>query len=218
MVALKKKYPSLKILVSLGGWGGCETCSDVFNSPEGINDFAKSVKELRNYFKIDGIDLDWEYPVIKGYPGHTYRKEDAVNFTSLVKTLRAINDPSFIISFAAGGFTSYIDSSIQWKEVIKYVDFINIMSYDLVHGYSETSGHHTPLYSTPQQKESTDNAVNMLIKKGVPEIKLIIGGAFYGRFFKINRKFMITPEEFLKTELENNPFYGSREYNEIVKI
>ena len=31
-VALKAKYPKLKVLVSFGGWGGCETCSDVFNS------------------------------------------------------------------------------------------------------------------------------------------------------------------------------------------
>jgi chitinase len=185
MVALKKRNPSLKIFVSLGGWGGCETCSDVFNSSIGIKEFAKSVKEVANYFKIDGIDLDWEYPVIKGFPGHTYRNEDAANFTELVKELRQVNNPSFEISFAAGGFTSYIDSSIQWKEVIKYVDFINIMSYDLVHGYSVISGHHTPLYSTPQQIESTDHAVKMLIKAGVPKNMLVIGGAFYGRFFQI---------------------------------
>lgn len=185
MVSLKKRNPALKIFVSLGGWGGCETCSDVFNSGIGIKEFAKSVYEVAEYFKIDGIDLDWEYPVIKGFPGHTYRKEDATNFTNLVKELRKINKPSFEISFAAGGFTSYIDSSIQWKEVIKYVNFINIMTYDLVHGYSVISGHHTPLYSTPQQIESTDHAVKMLLKSGVPQNMLVIGGAFYGRFFKI---------------------------------
>jgi len=59
------------------------------------------------------------------------------------------------------------------------------MSYDLVHGYSTVSGHHTPLYSTPQQMESTDNAVNLLLDKGVPEDKIVIGAAFYGRFFKM---------------------------------
>lgn len=185
MVSLKKRNPALKIFVSLGGWGGCETCSDVFNSNIGINEFAKSVKDVADYFKIDGIDLDWEYPVIKGFPGHTYRKEDAANFTNLVKEIRNVNKPSFEISFAAGGFTSYIDSSIQWKEVIKYVNFINIMSYDLVHGYSVISGHHTPLYSTAQQIESTDHAVKMLIKADVPKSMLVIGGAFYGRYFKI---------------------------------
>ena len=59
------------------------------------------------------------------------------------------------------------------------------MSYDLVHGYSTTSGHHTPLYSTDQQIESTDHAVQMLLKAGVPADKLVIGAAFYGRFFRI---------------------------------
>src|ERR1700749_4452648 len=30
LVSLKNRYPSLKVILSLGGWGGCETCSDVF--------------------------------------------------------------------------------------------------------------------------------------------------------------------------------------------
>ncbi|HZV70872.1 MAG TPA: glycosyl hydrolase family 18 protein [Saprospiraceae bacterium] len=185
MVALKSKHPDLKVMLSLGGWGGCETCSDVFNTANGRHEFAQSVKEISAYFHTDGIDLDWEYPAIDGFPGHTFRVEDKDNFTSLVKELRKVNSEDFEISFAAGGFTSYIDSSIDWKEVIKYTDFINIMTYDLVHGFSTVSGHHTPLYSTPQQTESTDHAVQMLLKAGVPAEQLVIGAAFYGRFFHI---------------------------------
>ena len=60
------------------------------------------------------------------------------------------------------------------------------MSYDLVHGYSKISGHHTPLFSTGKQIESTDHAVQMLLEKGVPAEKLVIGAAFYGRFFEID--------------------------------
>jgi len=175
----------MKVMMSLGGWGGCKTCSDVFNSAKGRKEFAQSVKEISGYFKTDGIDLDWEYPVVKGFPGHTFRQEDRANFTSLLKELRRVNGEQFEISFAAGGFTAYIDSAVEWKEVIKYASFINIMSYDLVHGYSVISGHHTPLYSTPQQTESTDHAVQMLLKAGVLAEKLVIGAAFYGRFFQI---------------------------------
>ncbi|MEO8085554.1 MAG: glycosyl hydrolase family 18 protein [Bacteroidota bacterium] len=185
MVELKAKNPQLKVMLSLGGWGGCETCSDVFNSVAGRKEFAISVKEVSSYFKTDGIDLDWEYPAIKGFPGHTYKPEDRTNFTSLLKELRDENGSEFEISFAAGGFTSYIDSAIAWREVIKYSNFINVMSYDLVHGYSRVSGHHTPLYSTSQQIESTDHAVQMLLKAGVPRGQLVIGAAFYGRFFQI---------------------------------
>src|SRR4028118_2182883 len=72
LVSLKSKNPSLKVILSLGGWGGCKTCSHVFATDKGRNDFAKSVKKLNDYFKTDGIDLDWEYPAIEGFPSHTY--------------------------------------------------------------------------------------------------------------------------------------------------
>jgi chitinase len=185
MVNLKIKNPQLKIMLSLGGWGGCENCSQVFSTPQGRKEFALSVKEISTYFKTDGIDLDWEYPAISGFPGHTYQPADRKNFTALVRELRKVNGKNFEISFAAGGFTDYIDKSIEWKKVVPSVNFINIMSYDLVHGYSTTSGHHTPLYSTPQQTESTDHAVQLLLQEGVPAGHLVIGAAFYGRFFKI---------------------------------
>lgn len=186
MVQLKSRNPEMKVMLSLGGWGGCETCSNVFSTKEGIEDFAQSVKEITGYFKTDGIDLDWEYPAIKGFPGHSFKTEDRNNFTTLLKELRKVNGDSFEISFAAGGFTEYINTSINWKEAMQYTNFVNIMSYDLVHGYSTTSGHHTPLYSTPQQIESTDHAVKLLLDEGVPAGKLVIGAAFYGRFFKID--------------------------------
>src|SRR6476659_1684808 len=35
MVAKKKENPKLKVLLSLGGWGGCQTCSDVFSTAQG---------------------------------------------------------------------------------------------------------------------------------------------------------------------------------------
>lgn len=186
MVNLKAKNQKLKVILSLGGWGGCATCSDVFNTTEGREEFAQSVKEISTYFHTDGIDMDWEYPAIQGPPGHMFRKEDRSNFTLLLKELRNVNGNNFEISFAAGGFTTYIDSAVEWEEIIKYTDFINIMTYDLVHGYSTTSGHHTPLYSTPAQIESTDHAVQMLLKAGVPADQIVIGAAFYGRFFQID--------------------------------
>lgn len=186
MVALKTKHPQLKVMLSLGGWGGCRSCSDVFSTAAGRKEFAQSVKEITTYFKTDGIDLDWEYPAIKGFPGHTFRPVDRTNFTLLLKELREVNGKNFEISFAAGGFTDYIQSSVDWKAAVKYTNFINIMSYDLVHGYSKTSGHHTPLYSTAQQTESTDHAVQLLLKAGVPARQLVIGAAFYGRFFHID--------------------------------
>ena len=64
------------------------------------------------------------------------------------------------------------------------VDKVNLMTYDLVHGYSTVTGHHTPLYSTPGQKESVDNAIHFLDSVGVPRHKMAIGAAFYARIFE----------------------------------
>jgi chitinase len=184
MVALKQKNPSLKVLLSLGGWGGCAPCSDVFATEDGRNEFARSVKELNAYFKADGIDLDWEYPAVPGYPGHKYAAGDKPAFTELVKALRKTLGKDQVITFAAGGFQRFLDEAVDWKEVMPQIDYVNLMSYDLVSGFSKTTGHHTALYSNPQQKESTDNAVTELIKRGVDPQKIIIGAAFYARVWE----------------------------------
>jgi chitinase len=185
MVSFKQKYPALKIILSLGGWGGCKDCSAAFASRKGRKAFAKSTKHVMKYFQTDGLDLDWEYPAIAGYPGHIYSPMDKENFTALIKVLRKKLGSKSEISFAAGGFDLFIDSSIEWKKVMQVADKVNVMSYDLVHGASKVSGHHTPLYSTRQQKESGDNAVNRLIEAGVPANKIILGAAFYGRMFEV---------------------------------
>ncbi|WP_276503461.1 glycoside hydrolase family 18 protein [Terrimonas pollutisoli] len=181
LVSLKKKNTKLKVLLSLGGWGGCEFCSPVFSTDEGRKAFARSVKEVNDYFKTDGIDLDWEYPAIEGHPGHAFKLEDKANFTALVKDLRNSLGNKHDISFAAGGFPKFLQESIDWKEVMPVVDYVNLMSYDLVNGYSTRTGHHTPLYSTPEQVESADNAITYLTSLGVPANKIVIGAAFYAR-------------------------------------
>lgn len=185
LVFLKKRNPSLKVLLSLGGWGGCETCSSVFSTEQGRSEFAQSVKTLNDFFHTDGIDLDWEYPAISGFPGHRYVPEDKHNFTLLVKALRQTLGNKHEITFAAGGFTKFLAESIEWNAISPLIDKINLMTYDLVHGFSTVTGHHTPLYSTPEQIESTDYAVRYLDSIGVPRSKMVIGAAFYARIFDV---------------------------------
>lgn len=184
LVALKKRNPKLKVILSLGGWGGCAPCSDVFNVAANREAFAKSVLALCQSFKTDGIDLDWEYPTIEGHPGHAYGAYDKPNFTALIQSLRKTLGKSYEVSFAAGGFQHYLDASVDWKAIMPLVDRVNLMTYDLINGYSTETGHHTALYSNPSQKESTDNCVQALIRMGVPREKLVIGAAFYGRMWE----------------------------------
>ncbi|MEZ4774985.1 MAG: glycoside hydrolase family 18 protein [Bacteroidia bacterium] len=184
LVALKSSHPKLKILLSLGGWGGCETCSEVFSSEAGRKEFSQSVKSLAQDFNIDGLDLDWEYPAISGYPDHPYKPEDKHNFTLLVKELRETLGEDFIISFAAGGFEKFLAESVEWDQVMPLVNNVNLMTYDLINGNSPTTGHHTALFSTTGQVESTDHAVHYLDSIGVSTQKMVIGAAFYARVWE----------------------------------
>jgi chitinase len=181
IVALKKKYPGLKVNLSLGGWGGCETCSDVFRTETGRREFAASAKELLVHFGADGIDLDWEYPAIEGVPGHTYRDEDKQSFTLLISEMRKQFGDRYEITFAAGGYGAYFQKSVEWDKVMPLVDYVNIMSYDLVSGNAVVTGHHTALYSTPEQEPSVASGIRTLDSLGVPRNKIVIGAAFYAR-------------------------------------
>lgn len=184
LVAMKNAYPGLKVMVALGGWGGCEPCSPAFSTSMGRKEFAVSVLQLLREYGADGIDLDWEYPTIPGFPGHAYAPEDYDHFTALLKILRHTLGENYEISFAAGGFTHFIEAAVNWKKVGKWVDRVNLMTYDLVSGFSPSTGHHTPLYSSERQKESADHCIQMLQQRKFPLHKLVLGAAFYARTWK----------------------------------
>ena len=184
LVSLKSRNPNLKILVALGGWGGCKTCSPVFSTAAGRDEFAASTKELLDYFNADGIDIDWESPVIKGFEGHPYSPDDKNNFTELVKALRKALGSFKEISFACNGLMECLENSYAWNDLIPYVDRVNLMTYDLVNSRNKSTGHHTPLNSTSFQRESTDNSVRYLDSLGFPKNKIVIGAAFYSRIFE----------------------------------
>jgi chitinase len=183
MVAFKQRNPKLKVLLSFGGWGGCANCSETFSRKKGRSTFAASVLALLQRHKVDGIDLDWEYPAVQGPPGHAWSPDDRGNFIELVRELRHVLGSGYEISFAAGG-TDECLRAFDYREVMPLVDRMHVMSYDLVHGYSTRTGHHTPLRSSPGQVLSADHAVHLLDSLGVPRDRIVIGAAFYARVFK----------------------------------
>ena len=185
VIAQKKKYPKLKVLVSLGGWGGCKTCSDAFSTKKGRTDFAISTVNIIESYQADGIDLDWEYPGISGFPGHKYQPGDRENFTELVLELRKHMNKGDILSFAAGANANdYFEKSIEWNKVMPLVDNVNLMTYDFYGSGSSKTGHHTPLGSDNFKEGSVVSSIKKLNKLGIKPEKIIIGAAFYIKTFK----------------------------------
>ena len=179
LVALKKNHPNLRVLISFGGWGGCETCSEVFSTDKNRHAFATSARTMLLKYKADGLDLDWESPVIGGYKNHKATGDDKANFTLLLKELRKTLPPASELCFDANSFDEYIRLSVDWGSAMPLVDFVNVMTYGLPADAHGQTGHHSALYSSSYQNESVNKAVEALHALGVPMDKIIIGAAFY---------------------------------------
>ena len=67
---IREINPDIKIVLSVGGWGA-DGFSQAARTEEGRALFAVSAVSLVETYGLDGIDLDWEYPVCGGLPGST---------------------------------------------------------------------------------------------------------------------------------------------------
>lgn len=193
---LKKVNPDLKILISVGGWNWSGKFSDTASTDFSRAAFADSCVEFITKYGIDGIDLDWEYPVGGGLPDNSKRPEDKQNFTLLLKEIRekldeqGLKDNRHYLLTIAGGASNYYLKNIEPDKIREYIDYANIMTYDLHGPWDAYSDFNAPLYSSsnssPQYKISVDSGVNAWIDAGFPKDKLVVGVPFYGYLYKIS--------------------------------
>ncbi|MDF1559191.1 MAG: glycoside hydrolase family 18 protein [Bacteroidales bacterium] len=194
LLSLKEVNPDLKLLVSVGGWGWSGNFSDAALTDSSRNVFAASAAQFILDHGLDGIDLDWEYPNQVG-AGNIYRPEDVDNFTLLLGCVRKHIDSlaekldrpeSYLLTIATGGDSAYV-ANTELGKLEKYLDFINIMSYDYHNGLTSQAGHHSNLRlsaSDYPHGDATVRSVRMHIDAGVSPAKLNIGVPFYGRRWK----------------------------------
>ncbi|HTF65021.1 MAG TPA: glycosyl hydrolase family 18 protein, partial [Edaphobacter sp.] len=84
---LKRNNPALKLLVSVGGWTWSGGFSDAALTPRSRERFISSAVRFIERHKLDGLDIDWEYPDQPG-SGNTFRPQDKQNYTLLLAELR----------------------------------------------------------------------------------------------------------------------------------
>jgi chitinase len=188
LVSLKEQNPSLQVLVSVGGWLWSGNFSDMALTRESRSRFIESVVEFVDRYKLDGLDIDWEYPGMVG-AGNRFRPEDQRNYTLLLKELRArFNHEqsklgrTLLLSVAAGSSIEFIDHT-ELGRVQRYVDTVNLMAYDYYEpGSEKISGNHAPLYTDPAdpKRVSADRSVEEFERAGVPPRKIVLGVPFYG--------------------------------------
>ena len=187
---LRQQNGHLKLLISVGGWSDSQYFSDAAATAARREAFAASCVDFVVAQGLDGVDLDWEYPVSGGAPGTNHRPADKQNFTKLLQELRTQldrqgrrdgKDYSLTIAGAAG---SWYLNQIEAVKVADIVDHIFLMGYDL-HGPWDTSADfnaplYTPSGASPQGKSSIADSVQAYLDKGIPAEKLVLGMPLYG--------------------------------------
>lgn len=187
---LRQQNGHLKLLISVGGWSDSQHFSDAAATAARREAFAASCVDFVVAQGLDGVDLDWEYPVSGGAPGTIHRPADKQNFTKLLQELRTRldrqgrrdgKDYSLTIAGAAG---SWYLNQIEAVKVADLVDHIFLMGYDL-HGPWDTSADfnaplYTPSGASPQGKSSIADSVQAYLDKGIPAEKLVLGMPLYG--------------------------------------
>lgn len=172
ITALKKKKKTLKVLLSIGGWGS-GGFSEMAATDENRKAFAGACREVVHRFKLDGIDIDWEYPSSSS-AGISSSATDTDNYTLMMKEIRLAIGKRKLLTLASVAGGHYID----FKAILPYINFVNIMTYDV----ARPPYHHAPLYKSEMTRGiSCQEAVNAHLNAGMPADKLVLGIPFYGR-------------------------------------
>ena len=194
LARLKARYTHLKVVISVGGWGGSGRFSDAALTDAARRKFATSAVDLfirRWPGLFDGIDIDWEFPVQGGLKGNVERPADRENFTLLLAELRRELDAQgrkdnrhYELTIAASARPSEI-ANIELDRIVPLLDFIGVMTYDY-HTGGSIAHFNAPLFAAandPTPDLNVDASVRAFLRGGVPAAKLLIGVPFFARAY-----------------------------------
>ena len=186
VVALKKKNPNLKISLSFSHTVTNEDNSQgggfsaLAKSDEYRKAFAKDCRDFCSKWGIDGIDIDWEFPGLS-WSGHACDPSvDVENHVLLMKQLRETLGTRYLLTYA--GYVKNVIETDEGRKYIDiaavdpYVDFVNVMTYDM-----DAAPHHQSALRDKSAYVDCERAIKAYTDAGVAASKLVLGIPFYGR-------------------------------------
>ncbi|KAF9926253.1 Endochitinase 1 [Linnemannia zychae] len=200
--ALKAKKPSLKTAVTVGGWDmDMAHYSTMVASPATREKFINSAIAYVRKYGFDGIDFDWEYPSDKLRGGHS---NDPENFVTFLKEMREAADNEelepgqerLILSIALPG-GPFHGQYFTIAKLAQYVDWFNIMAYNLHGQWEDMVFCAAPLYDTAAKTKyngySVDDATKSMIPASVSPQQFNLGLSLSGVTFTLKDKKKTSP-------------------------
>jgi chitinase len=186
IVGLKKKYPHLKILL-----GFTHTVDNKDNRQGGGFSVTSATETNRKAFAadclafiqewgIDGVDIGWEFPGLS-WSGHAFDPvNDTKNHVLLMAQLRETLGTEYLLTFP--GYVMNVQHTAEGSRYIDlhavepYVDFVNVMTYDM----DQAPKHHSALEDRRAYWDCV-RTLNAYKAAGFPTEKMVLGIPFYGR-------------------------------------
>ncbi|CAG8444650.1 4163_t:CDS:2, partial [Acaulospora colombiana] len=182
---------NVNISIAIGGWTGSQYFSTLASSSSSRAKFINSTVSFVNQFKLDGVDIDWEYPGRKGMACNAISPNDTNNFLALITELRAALGNDKLLTLAVRGETfDGPDRPISDVSAFaKLVDWVNVMAYDVSVDdgsgaeWTKLTGPNAPfdVPGTTTNQVSFKNAVSNWLNAGMPASKMVMGIEFLGR-------------------------------------
>ncbi|UPM44131.1 glycosyl hydrolase family 18 protein [Halocatena salina] len=192
---LNEQHPDVTFLISIGGWNDSENFSDAALTESSRQTFADECVRIIRDGGVDGVDIDWEYPGGGGHPDNTVRDGDQERFTLLLQAVRDALDVAgqedgteYHLSTAMSADPETA-SGLEHGTLSSLLDFTSIMTFDYRGGFSDYTGHQSPLYENPADPASNSaewnvsSALQWYVDQGWDPGQLNMAMPFYGRSF-----------------------------------
>ncbi|KAI5859550.1 glycoside hydrolase family 18 protein [Durotheca rogersii] len=174
LMHLKQKHPHLQVTLSIGGGTSSETFPIVASDTLLRDNFARSARGLVEASGLDGIDINWEYPM---------DPQQGADFVALLASVRLhLPEEQFFVTAALPAGRAVLQN-IDVAQAAAYLDFVNLVAYDFCGPWTHRSGHQAQLYAMHKEEASGGAGVAYLVGHGCPARKILLGIPLYGRSF-----------------------------------
>ncbi|MGQ1947040.1 glycosyl hydrolase family 18 protein [Geofilum sp. OHC36d9] len=182
---------NVKVCIAVGGWTDLNNPGfEAIAASSVLRDkFADNLVALCDQYDLDGVDIDWEYPINR-----------ATDYASMLQVLaNKLHRNNKVLSAAVPGgdyYGQYINI-----DALNALDFLNVMAYDGDSG----AGHSPYSYAV--------SALDYWTGKGMDNRKTVLGVPFYSRPSMISYASLL-----VAGASENEDFFNGDYYNGLPTI